>query len=68
MQWKNFPSKLYSSMGENFRLEPFNSQQKKIFTQDFKKDNNTLTNIISKDISDMYKAREKLESSRLDNN
>ena len=65
MQRKSFLSKLYSSTGENFRLEPFNSQLKKIFTLDFKKDNNTLTNIISKGIFEMYKAREKLESSRL---
>ena len=68
MQRKNFLSKLSSSTGENFRLEPFNSQLKKIFTLDFKKDNNTLTNIISKGIFDMYKARNKLESSRLQDN
>ena len=68
VQRKNFLSKLYSFSGENFRLEPFNSQLKKIFTLDFKKDNNTLTNIISKGFFDMYKAREKLESSRLKDN
>ena len=35
---------------------------------DFKKDSNNLTNIISKGIFDIYKAREKLESSRLKDN
>ena len=65
MQWKSFLSKLYSFTRENFRLGPFSSQLKKIFTLNFKKDNNTITNIISKGIFDMYKALEKLESSRL---
>ena len=64
VQRKNFLSKLYSSTVENFRLEPFNSQLKKIFTLYFKKDNHTPTNIISKGIFDMYRARKKLESSR----
>ena len=41
---------------------------KKIFTQDFKKHNNALTNIISKGTFDMNKAHEKLESSRLKDN
>ena len=68
VQRKSFLSKLYSFTGENFRLEPFNSQLKKIFTLNFKKDNDTMTNIISKGIFDMYKAREKLESSRLKDN
>ena len=68
MQRKNFLSKVYSFTGENFRLEPFNSQLKKKFTLDFKKYNNTLTNIISEGIFDMYNAREELESSRLKDN
>ena len=68
MQRKNFLSKLYSSTGENFRLEPFNPQLKKIFTLDFKKDNNILTSIISKGILDMCEGREKLESSGLKDN
>ena len=54
MQQRNFLSKLYSFTGKNFRLEPINSQLKTIFTLDFKKGNNTLTNIISKCIFDMY--------------
>ena len=54
---KNFLSKLYNSTGESFRLEAFNPQLKKIFTLDFKKDNNTLTNTVSRGISDVYKAR-----------
>ena len=68
VQRKSFLSKLYSFTGENFRLEPFNSQLKKIYTLNFEKDNDTITNIISKGIFDMYKAREKLESSRLKDN
>ena len=68
VQRKSFLSKLYRFTGENFRLEPFNSQLKKIFTLNFKKDNDTITNIISKGIFDMYKAREKLESTRLKDN
>ena len=44
VQRRIFLSKLYSSTSENFRLEPFNSQLKKIFTLDFKKDNYTVYN------------------------
>ena len=47
----------------NFRLERFNSQLKETFTLDFKEHNNTLTDVISKGIFDMYKAHEKLKSS-----
>ena len=65
---KNVLSNIYNSTGEDFRLEPLNSQLKKIFMLDFKKDSNNLTNIISKGIFDIYKAREKLESSRLKDN